>query len=70
MKEYPKTKNGNGAMVIVTLKNGCKLKAMFYWNGKEPRFASYGSNITSEVISWEYRKQKGVKNNGKISLNQ
>lgn len=54
--EYPKVKKDCTAFVIATLKNGRKIKAMFYYNGKEPRFASYGSNITSEVISWEYRK--------------
>ena len=56
MKEYPVIKNGcDVAFVIVTLKNGRKLKAIFRWNNKEPIFASYGSNVTSDVVSWNYR---------------
>jgi hypothetical protein len=57
--EYPKIKEGCDTIkVIVTLSNGGKYSAMFYWNGKEPRFASFGSNITSKVVFWEYLKNE------------
>jgi len=52
---YPKYE-GDCARVIVTTKNGRKRKAMFYWNGSKPTFASYGTDITELVIDWEYRK--------------
>ena len=51
--EYPEYK-GNFAKVIVTTKSGNKCKAMFYWNGNKPTFATYGSDITENVVSWEY----------------
>lgn len=27
---------------------------MFFWNGKKPVFASYGSDVTNKVIEWQY----------------
>lgn len=51
--KYPEYKR-NQAKVIVTTKSGNKRKAMFYWNGNKPTFASYGTDITDSVIDWEY----------------
>ena len=51
--EYPQYTN-NQAKVIVTTENGNKKRAMFYWNGGKPTFASYGMDITDSVIDWEY----------------
>lgn len=51
--EYPQYTN-NQAKVIVTTENGNKKRAMFYWNGGKPTFASYGMDITDNVIDWEY----------------
>lgn len=45
---------GDFARVIVTTRCGNKTRAMFYWNGGEPTFSSYGTNITDSVINWEY----------------
>lgn len=53
---YPKYE-GDCARVVVTTKNGRKRKAMFYWNGSKPTFASYGTDITELVTDWEYRKE-------------
>ena len=54
---YPKYV-GDCARVTVTLNDGRKRKAMFYWNGKKPTFASYGSDISENVTDWEYRKEQ------------
>ena len=59
--EYPKYTN-NQAKVIVTTKSGNKKRAMFYWNGGKPTFASYGTDITDSVIDWEYNNSmEGLK---------
>lgn len=55
--EYPQYKS-NQAKVIVTTKSGNKTRAMFYWNGGKPTFASYGTDITENVIAWEYDTTK------------
>lgn len=34
-------------------------KGMFYWNGKQPVFASYGSQIT-DVIKWKLAEEKTI----------
>lgn len=51
---YPKY-TGDCARVVVTTEDGRKRKAMFYWNGNKPIFASYGIDISEKVIDWEYR---------------
>lgn len=51
--KYPEY-SGSFVRVIVTTQSGNKCKAMFYWNGKKPTFASFGTDITESVISWEY----------------
>ena len=51
--KYPQYTN-NQAGVIVTTKSGNRCRAMFYWNGGKPTFASFGSDITEHVIDWEY----------------
>ena len=48
--------DGDFARVIVKTKDGRKTKAMFYWNGGKPTFASYGTDISDSVIDWEYEK--------------
>lgn len=50
---YPKYES-NQAFVITHTETGKMQKAMFYWNGGKPTFASYGSDITDSVVSWEY----------------
>lgn len=52
---YPKY-NGDFVRVIAITKSGNKCKAMFYWNGSKPTFASYGTDITENVVAWEYEK--------------
>ena len=47
--EYPEH-----SIVIIHLKNGNRAKGMFYWNGGKPTFVSYGSDITENVVGWEY----------------
>jgi hypothetical protein len=56
--DYPKY-CGDCARVVVTTKDGRKRKAMFYWNGNKPTFASYGSDISEKVIDWDYRDETG-----------
>ena len=58
--KYPQYEN-NQAKVIVTTKSGNKKRAMFYWNGGNPTFASYGMDITESVVDWEYITQKELK---------
>lgn len=53
---YPKYEN-NLAQVIVHTAPGKMQKAMFYWNGGKPTFASYGTDITDSVRAWEYNKE-------------
>ncbi len=51
--KYPEYR-GNCARVIAITENGNRCRAMFYWNGGVPTFASYGSDITKSVVAWEY----------------
>lgn len=48
--EYPK----ENIVILCHLKNGRRTKGFFYMNGKKPTFAAYGSEITDDVIGWEY----------------
>lgn len=50
---YPRYER-NQARVIAHTRNGRRCRAMFYWNGTKPTFASYGSDITESVTCWEY----------------
>ena len=52
-ESYPKYKN-NQAHIIAHTAPGKMQKAMFYWNGGKPTFASYGTDITANVSAWEY----------------
>ena len=39
----------------IKLKNGIKTKGFFYWNGKTPTFASFGTPIDAkDVLEWAY----------------
>lgn len=42
------------AFVYMKFRDGRIRKGMFYINGTEPTFASYGSRMT-DVIAWAYR---------------
>ena len=46
--------NGNQAFVYMKKRDGSITRGMFYMNGRQARFASYGSNVDG-VIAWAYR---------------
>ena len=50
MDEYPE----ENIVVYLFLKSGRRTKGMFYMNGRTPCFASFGMDVTDDVISWEY----------------
>ena len=62
---YPKYQK-NQAYVIAHTKSGNRIKAMFYWNGNRPTFASYGTDISDRVIAWEYNTEIYNKYNKEI----
>lgn len=43
----------NQTIVFIETAGGAKSKAMFYYNGGKPTFASYGS-IIEDVVRWAY----------------
>jgi hypothetical protein len=51
-KALPEYSN-NQARVYIKCSDGRITKGMFYYNGGEPVFASYGSRITN-VTEWAY----------------
>ena len=57
--EYPQYKR-NQAHVIVHFSDGGRSRGMFYWNGGKPTFACYGTDVTKNVISWEYDNNRAV----------
>lgn len=54
------------AYVIAHTETGNRCKALFYWNGGKPTFASYGTDITESVIAWEYNTEIYKKYNWEI----
>jgi hypothetical protein len=50
--ELPVASRGVITVFVITT-NGKRAKAMFYYNGGKPTFASYGS-VIENVIMWAY----------------
>lgn len=44
---------GSAARVYIKKFDGGISKGMFYWNGRTPTFASYGSQVFG-VVAWSY----------------
>lgn len=44
----------NQALVLIKTAGENISKGMFFYNGSQPTFVSYGSNITSAVTEWAY----------------
>ncbi len=51
-ERLPET-HGSQAFVYIKRANGKVTKGMFYVNGKQPVFASYGSEVT-DAVAWAY----------------
>lgn len=44
---------GSSVRVYIKKSDGSISKGMFYWNGRTPTFASYGSQVFG-VVAWAY----------------
>lgn len=51
--ELPEYRRNQTIVLIKTASENIS-KGMFFYNGSNPTFVSYGSNITSAVTEWAY----------------